>query len=122
MAYGGRVVIVGNRGRIEIDPRKVMSKDGAIVGMALWNTKPEDLTRIYRALDAGLENGALAPVVGTELPLADAKRAHELVLEPGAKGQDRARRRKPTSRARQLLVDHGLELLERLRPDYRRGH
>ena len=87
MAYAGRIVIVGNRGRIEIDPRKVMSKDGAIVGMALWNTKPEDLTRIYRALDAGFQNGLLAPVVGTELPLADAKRSHEMVLEPGAKGK-----------------------------------
>ena len=87
MAYGGRVVIVGNRGRIEIDPRKVMSKDGAIVGMALWNTTPEDFARIYRAIDAGLESGALAPVVGTELPFDEAKRAHELVLEPGAKGK-----------------------------------
>jgi NADPH2:quinone reductase len=87
LSSGGRVVIVGNRGRIEIDPRKIMSKDGAIVGMALWNTKPEDLARIYRALDAGLESGALSPVVGTELPLGEAKRAHELVLEPGAKGK-----------------------------------
>lgn len=87
IAYAGRIVIVGNRGRIEIDPRKVMSKDGAIVGMALWNTKPDDLTRIYRALDAGFQNGLLAPVVGAELPLADAKRSHEMVLEPGAKGK-----------------------------------
>jgi NADPH2:quinone reductase len=87
LAYAGRIVIVGNRGRIEIDPRKIMSKDGAVVGMALWNTKPEDLTRIYRALDAGLDNGLLAPVVGTELPLGDAKRGHELVLESGAKGK-----------------------------------
>ena len=39
MAHGGRVVVVGNRGRIEIDPRKTMGKDGAIVGMALWNTQ-----------------------------------------------------------------------------------
>jgi NADPH2:quinone reductase len=87
MAHEGRVVVVGNRGRIEIDPRKVMSKDGAIVGMALWNTKAEDLTRIYRALDAGFESGLLTPVVGTELPLGDARRSHELVLEAGAKGK-----------------------------------
>ena len=87
MAYAGRIVVVGNRGRIEIDPRKVMSKDGAIVGMALWNTKPDDLTRIYRALDAGFQSGLLTPVVGTELPLAEARRGHEMVLEPGAKGK-----------------------------------
>ena len=54
MAYGGRIVVVGNRGRIEIDPRKTMGKDGAILGMALWNTTPDDVARIYQALDAGL--------------------------------------------------------------------
>ena len=37
LAPRGRVVIVGNRGRIEIDPRKIMGKDGAIHGMAFWN-------------------------------------------------------------------------------------
>ncbi len=87
MAYGGRVVVVGNRGRIEIDPRKTMGKDGTIVGMALWNTSPADQARIYKALEAGLENGTLKPVVSTELPLAEAKRAHEMILEPGARGK-----------------------------------
>ena len=87
MAYGGRVIVVGNRGRIEIDPRKTMGKDGAILGMALWNTKAEEVERIYKALDAGLENGTLTPVVATELPLSEAGRAHELILAPGAKGK-----------------------------------
>ena len=27
LAFRGRVMVVGNRGRIEIDPRKIMSKD-----------------------------------------------------------------------------------------------
>ncbi|MGH9174890.1 MAG: NADPH:quinone reductase, partial [Vicinamibacterales bacterium] len=87
LAYGGRVIVVGNRGRIEIDPRKTMGKDAAILGMALWNTRAEEVERIYTALDAGLANGTLAPVVGTELPLADAARAHTLILETGAKGK-----------------------------------
>ncbi len=87
MAVGGRVIVVGNRGRIEIDPRKTMGKDGAILGMALWNTTPDDVARIFRALDAGLANGTFAPVVATELPLAEAARAHQLILEPGAKGK-----------------------------------
>lgn len=87
LGFGGRVVVVGNRGRIEIDPRKTMGKDAAIVGMALWNTKPEDWTRAYRAIEAGLAVGTLTPLVGTELPLAEAPRAHELILEPGAKGK-----------------------------------
>jgi NADPH2:quinone reductase len=64
-----------------------MGKDGAILGMALWNTSPKDLARIFKALNAGLANGSLAPVVSTELPLADAARAHEMILQPGAKGK-----------------------------------
>jgi NADPH2:quinone reductase len=87
LAFGGRVVIVGNRGRIEIDPRKIMSKDSMVVGMALWNTTPEDWARAYCAIDAGLDGGTLTPLVGTELPLGEASRAHELVLQPGARGK-----------------------------------
>lgn len=87
LAPGGRIVIVGNRGRLEIDPRKAMSKEAVILGMSFWHTRPEDLARITRALDAGLENGTLAPVVASELALADAPRAHERILEPGARGK-----------------------------------
>jgi len=36
---------------------------------------------------AGLENGTLRPVVGRELPLAEAARAHKEILEPGAAGK-----------------------------------
>lgn len=87
LAFGGRVVIVGNRGRIEIDPRKIMGKDANVVGMALWNTTPQDLTRAYRAIEAGLELGTLSPQVSAELPLQEAPRAHGLILEPGARGK-----------------------------------
>jgi NADPH:quinone reductase len=87
LAFGGRVVIVGNRGRIEIDPRKIMSKDATVVGMALWNTTPQDWTRAYAAVEAGLANGSLTPLVAHELSLVDAPRAHELVLQSGARGK-----------------------------------
>jgi NADPH:quinone reductase len=87
LAPGGRIIVVGSRGRIEIEPRKTMVKDAAILGMSLWNTTATDLARAYRALEAGLENGTLTPVVSAELPLADAARAHELVMQPGAKGK-----------------------------------
>ena len=87
LAFGGRVVVVGNRGRIEIDPRKLMSKDATATGMALWNSTPADFARAYSAIGAGLAVGSLTPLVSTELPLADAPRAHELILAPGARGK-----------------------------------
>jgi NADPH2:quinone reductase len=64
-----------------------MAKDGAIVGMALWNSTPADMGRAFAALDAGFSDGSLSPVVSTELPLADAPRAHKLIMEPGARGK-----------------------------------
>ena len=87
LALRGRVVVVGNRGRIEIDPRKTMGKDSAILGMTLFNASPEELAGIHKGIGAGLEVGALNPVVGRELPLADAPKAHVAVMEPGAHGK-----------------------------------
>jgi NADPH2:quinone reductase len=87
LAPRGRVVVIGNRGRIEIDPRQTMSKDAAILGMTLFNAAPPDLATIHSAIAAGLANGSLVPVVGREMPLQDAPRAHEAIMEPGALGK-----------------------------------
>ena len=83
----GRVVVVGNRGRVEIDARQAMGRDAAVLGMMLFNTSDSDLAEIHAAITAGLADGTLNPVVGRELPLADAARAHEAVMEPGAHGK-----------------------------------
>jgi NADPH2:quinone reductase len=87
LAKRGRVIVVGNRGRIEIDPRATMARDADIRGMTLMNATDEDLRGIHAALVAGLENRTLRPVIGKELPLSEAPQAHEAVLEPGAYGK-----------------------------------
>jgi NADPH2:quinone reductase len=87
LAPRGRVVVVGNRGRVEIDARQTMSRDAAILGMTLMNTTPEDRVRIHAALGAGFANGTLTPIVGRDFPLADAPAAHVAVLAPGAFGK-----------------------------------
>ena len=87
IAPSGRVVVIGNRGRVEIDARKIMTKDVQVFGMALWGIPAEEIRRAHLAIIAGLESGALNPVIGTEMPLRDAPRAHQQVMEPGAKGK-----------------------------------
>jgi len=87
LAKGGRIVVVGNRGRVEIDARQAMSRDATILGMTLFNVADVDFVEIHAALIAGLDNGTLNPVIGREFPLADAARAHEAVMEPGALGK-----------------------------------
>jgi NADPH2:quinone reductase len=87
LTRGGRVVVIGNRGRVEIDARQAMGRDAAILGMTLFNTTDADFVEIHAALIAGLENGTLSPVVGREFKLAETARAHEAVMEPGATGK-----------------------------------
>ncbi|HEY0080433.1 MAG TPA: NADPH:quinone reductase [Pyrinomonadaceae bacterium] len=87
LAYGGRVVVIGNRGTVEINPRDAMSRDATIHGMSLLNAPTALLSGIHAALVAGLENGTLRPVVGRELPLAEAARAHREIMETSALGK-----------------------------------
>jgi NADPH2:quinone reductase len=87
VAPGGRVVVIGNRGRVEIDARKIMIKDVSVFGLALWGIPPDEIRRAHEAIIAGLESGSLKPVVGTEMPLRDATKAHQQVMAPGAKGK-----------------------------------
>ena len=87
LAKGGRVAIIGSRGRVEIDPREAMQRDVDLRGLVMPNTPPEQLASIHAALVAGLENGTLRPVIGKEFPLAEAAQAHRAVMEPGAFGK-----------------------------------
>src|SRR5713101_2281081 len=87
LAKGGRVVIIGSRGRVEIDPRDTMQRDVDLRGMVLPNTPPKEMASIHAALVAGLENGTLRPVIGKEFPLSEAAQAHRAVMEPGATGK-----------------------------------
>jgi NADPH2:quinone reductase len=87
VALRGRIVVIGNRGTVEINARLAMNKDAAILGMALFHATPAQLAGIHAALAEGLRTGTLRPVVGRELPLAEAPRAHEAVMEPGHYGK-----------------------------------
>ena len=87
IAPGGRIMVIGNRGRVEIDARKIMTKDVSVFGTALWAIPPDEVRRAHQAIIAGLESGALNPVVGAEMPLKDAAVAHQRVMEPGARGK-----------------------------------
>jgi NADPH:quinone reductase-like Zn-dependent oxidoreductase len=77
VAAGDRMYLAGD----------AMGSDAAILGMTLFNVSERDAASIHAALVAGLENGTLRPVVGQELPLAEAPRAHQAVMQPGAYGK-----------------------------------
>src|SRR6266851_1767570 len=68
VAMHGRIVVIGNRGTIAINPRGAMNKNAAIIGMALFHASPAQVAAIHSALVEGLGNGTLRPVVAQEIP------------------------------------------------------
>jgi NADPH2:quinone reductase len=87
LARFGRVVVIGNRGSLDFNPRALMTQEADIRGMSLFNTPPDPMQQIRRAMEAGLEAGFLRPVIGRDFPLAEAAQAHMAVMEPGAMGK-----------------------------------
>jgi NADPH2:quinone reductase len=87
LAPRGRVVVIGNRGAIEINPRDAMSRDADILGMVLFNATPAETASAHAAIVAGIENRTLRPVIGNEFALGEAAQAHETVMRPGALGK-----------------------------------
>jgi NADPH:quinone reductase len=87
LVVGGRVVVVGSRGRLEFTPRLTMIKEATVSGTALWNASAAETAGALAAVAAKLRSGALTPVVGQELPLGEAADAHRRILESGARGK-----------------------------------
>ncbi len=88
LAKKGRAVVIGSRGTIEINPRDAMGREADIRGVTLWATTEAEFKQIHAALIAGLESGTLRPVIGQNIPLAEAARAHvEIMKHSGALGK-----------------------------------
>jgi NADPH2:quinone reductase len=87
LAPDGRVVVVGSRGPVEINPRDLMSRNADVRGVFLAGASAPILKEIHAALYAGLDNGTLRPVIGREFPLAQAAEAHRAIMAPGAMGK-----------------------------------
>jgi NADPH2:quinone reductase len=87
LAKNGRVVVIGSRGPVEINPRDAMGRDADIRAMTLMNATPRQLKGIHAAIIAGLEMGSLRPVIGKKFSLAEAAKAHEAILAPGSYGK-----------------------------------
>ncbi|MGW9102966.1 NADPH:quinone reductase [Priestia megaterium] len=83
----GRVVVVGNRGSLDFNPRLTMAKEADIFGMAVWNAPLDEYNESLVAVEAVLNNGGLQPLVGTKLPLEKAAKAHSQILSSKAKGK-----------------------------------
>ncbi|NWU88498.1 QOR oxidoreductase, partial [Upupa epops] len=88
LAYAGRVMVVGSRGPIEINPRDTMSKESSIIGVSLFLATEEERHECATAVLNGILAGWLKPTVGSEYPLEKVVSAHEDIIHgSGARGK-----------------------------------
>jgi NADPH2:quinone reductase len=59
----------------------MMAKECDVLGLMLFGATAAEQRAMYNALTAALEAGTFRPVIGLELPLAEAAKAHREVLE-----------------------------------------
>lgn len=87
LARFGRVVVIGSRGEVTINPRDLMSRDASVVGMTLMNMDDNEREKVHRGIAEGIAGGIVHPVISAELPLADAAKAHKDVIESSTNGK-----------------------------------
>lgn len=87
LGIGGRVVIIGSRGEITIDPRATMAKETEILGMSLFNSSEEQMKEAQVGLYQQMDAGRLVPEIAMEMALGDAPEAHRRILESGNCGK-----------------------------------
>ena len=83
----GKIVVIGNRGSIEINPRLAMQKECDILGMALWNASQEEREESIQGIIDMLTSGALRPIIGTTLPLQKASQSYEQLAKGNGNGK-----------------------------------
>lgn len=81
------VCIIGSKAEpVGINPRATMNKEVDVRGVFLGTQTAEEREETHQALYEAMESGALTPVVGMELDLSDAPKAHAEVMNPSAGG------------------------------------
>lgn len=87
LARYGRIIVVGNRGSLDFNPRLLMGKDADVRGIAVWNATPSERREGVEHLARALACGELKPLVGREFPLAEAANAQDYVMSSKALGK-----------------------------------
>ncbi|XP_009992869.1 PREDICTED: quinone oxidoreductase [Chaetura pelagica] len=88
LSCAGRVMVVGSRGPIEINPRDTMSKESSITGVSLFLATEEEMHECAAAVLDGIEAGWLKPLVGSEYSLERVAQAHQDIMHSrGAQGK-----------------------------------
>jgi len=87
IARGGRIAVIGSRGKAEVEPGALMMKMASVHGILLLYV-PIEMIKVGAArVTTGLEQGWLKPVVGKEYTMQQAAEAHKEQIQGKAKGK-----------------------------------
>ena len=87
IAKYGVIVIIGNRGDIEINPRLVMQKECDVRGMVLFNVSAEEHQELIYGVAKLMESKQLNPFVSYSYPLEEAGKAFDAVINGDHNGK-----------------------------------
>jgi len=88
MKERARVMIVGCRGAVSINPRHLMLPEASIRGVSLGSTTPSEWSEMGAAIVAGIEAGWVSPVINKEYTMDQVAQVHhDIVHSKGAKGK-----------------------------------
>ncbi len=80
-ARKGRIIIIGCRDAIQIQPRLLMVKEIKVQGVLIFNLTQNKRREIYQKLNLLFNKGSLNPIIGKEVPLSQAAQAHQDILK-----------------------------------------
>jgi NADPH2:quinone reductase len=87
LARRGRVMVVGSRGDVSINPRDLISREATIRGVQLGQASPEEMKEIDLKIAEALSKGTLKPRIAARFPLSQAAEAHRQILRAGSMGK-----------------------------------
>ena len=87
LAPRGRVVVIGSRGPVEINPRDLMMREADIRGLMGGMCTKEEREAMFTGLKKGLAAGHIKPVIAQRFSLDRAADAHRAVMEGNSRGK-----------------------------------
>lgn len=87
IAKYGRIIIVGSRDTVEVNPRNLMTSEAIVTGMTFTYPTQKEMKEMQYGVNALLEIGAIHPLIGNEFTLDEPVEAHKALMESSGNGR-----------------------------------
>jgi len=87
IAKYGRIIIVGSRDTIEVNPRNLMTNEAIVTGMTFTSPTKKAMKEMHYGLNALLKIGAIDPLIGDIFTLDEPVKAHKALMESSGNGR-----------------------------------